>query len=42
MDQKPLLERLTSVAKVPESEPDTYTNQGYVLYDSRVNPAGRH
>jgi hypothetical protein len=32
MGQKSLLEVLTSVAKVPESGSDTYTNEGYVLY----------
>lgn len=42
MDQKSLLEVLTSVAKVSESEPDTYTNEGYVSTLSRVNLAGCH
>lgn len=32
MDQKSLLELLTSVAKVPEPGLDRYTNEGYVLY----------
>lgn len=32
MDQQSLLEVLTSVAEVPESGSDTYTNEGYALY----------
>lgn len=37
MDQKSLLEVLTSVAKVPESGYDTYINDGYVLSSLQGN-----